>query len=54
MFRKKPETPHVITYDEKNAIIIEYLQTIAPAYKDQDVTAERLIEMELKLHQDRA
>lgn len=54
MFRKKQETPREITYAEKNAIIIEYLQTIAPSYKDQDMTAERLIEMELKLHQDRA
>lgn len=54
MFFNKQQTPaRTVTDAEKDAIVKEHLERIRLAYKDQPLSAEQLIEMELDLIEKR-
>lgn len=46
---KKTKPRDIITPAEEDEIILNYLKQCAPSYKDQDITAEQMIEMEIDL-----
>lgn len=46
MFRKPKTQPRIITSDEEDLIIWNYLNRITPAYKDQDMPIETMIQIE--------
>lgn len=49
MFFKSKKPAPVITDEQQSAIIKAYLERIALSYKDQSISAERMIEMEQAL-----
>jgi hypothetical protein len=52
-FKKQQTSARIVTDAEKDAVIKEYLERIRLAYTDQPISAERLIEMELQLIENR-